>query len=316
MANSVWKRILMRYESGRATPVERFLVDVWFDLLQSSESDVSKPIDQESEKAIGERIYKRIHSSITPAKPKYDRIVRWGSAAAVLLMLSSSLFYLFQQPKPMDITYLTQSSAQGQVRKIVLPDSSEVWLNSRSKIRYQQHFTNTNREVTLVEGEAFFKVTHDANRPFQVLSDRTKTTVLGTQFVVSAYKDAARNAVQVKSGMVTVEAPDRTYSQLTAGNGVWIDKADQKSHFVNLNGVSFDPQQQKIFLENSSFEELAFRIEKQFGYRLTTASVRIKSQKYTGEIELNEHINTVLQRYCWINRCHYRVQGKEVQVYE
>ena len=54
--------------------------------------------------------------------------------------------------------------------KVVLDDSTEVWLNSESKLIYPEKFSDKERRV-IVKGEAYFKVAHEANRPFRVETD-------------------------------------------------------------------------------------------------------------------------------------------------
>lgn len=64
---------------------------------------------------------------------------------------------------------------------LTLPDGTKVWLNNLSEISFPDRFVGDTRLVEL-KGEAYFEVTHDANKPFMVKSDRMTTTVLGTSF--------------------------------------------------------------------------------------------------------------------------------------
>ena len=72
--------------------------------------------------------------------------------------------------------------------KIVLEDSTEVWLNSETQLIYPEKFAENERRV-IVKGEAFFKVAHESNRPFRVETDGQLVTVHGTQFNVKSYKE-------------------------------------------------------------------------------------------------------------------------------
>ncbi|MDP4251971.1 MAG: FecR family protein, partial [Bacteroidota bacterium] len=74
----------------------------------------------------------------------------------------------------------------GARTKLVLPDGTQVWLNSGSKLHYNNDFNTRLREVNL-EGEAFFDVVKDAAHPFIVHTSTINVKVLGTAFNVKSY---------------------------------------------------------------------------------------------------------------------------------
>ncbi len=92
----------------------------------------------------------------------------------------------------------------GKDIKIRLADGTEVWLNANSKLTYPTAFTGRERKVAL-QGEAFFKVAHDARHPFIVKAGDMQTRVLGTQFNVDA-SDAAHPHVSLVEGSVKVSS--------------------------------------------------------------------------------------------------------------
>lgn len=74
----------------------------------------------------------------------------------------------------------------GKLAKVVLPDGTEAYLYASSKLTYPLSFVGDTRDVVL-EGEAYFKVTHDASHPFIIHTDGAATRVLGTELNVRAY---------------------------------------------------------------------------------------------------------------------------------
>ena len=74
----------------------------------------------------------------------------------------------------------------GKLAKVVLPDGTEAYLYASSKLTYPSCFVGDTRDVVL-EGEAYFKVTHDASHPFIIHTDGAATRVLGTELNVRAY---------------------------------------------------------------------------------------------------------------------------------
>ena len=77
---------------------------------------------------------------------------------------------------------------KGGEYSLELPDGTVVWVNSESALRFPEKFTSNRREVFL-EGEAYFEVKKDANRPFYVHTEAGKVRVLGTAFNVCAYSN-------------------------------------------------------------------------------------------------------------------------------
>jgi len=97
-----------------------------------------------------------------------------------------------------DIVEITTAN---DVKVIYLPDSSLVFLNRNSKLVYNKNLNGEHRSVFL-EGESFFDVRPDADRPFCVYTVNTKTRVMGTSFNISAYPESGKTVVNVAHGKV------------------------------------------------------------------------------------------------------------------
>ncbi len=91
-----------------------------------------------------------------------------------------------------------------KIATITLSDSTKVWLNSSSSLRYPVAFNGNERDVE-IEGEAYFEVSHNAAMPFHVKRGETSVTVLGTHFNVNAYDDETSIKVTLLQGVVKVE---------------------------------------------------------------------------------------------------------------
>jgi transmembrane sensor len=98
------------------------------------------------------------------------------------------------------IRYPTYVSAIGEQRSLVLPDNSTVELNTNSAIRVR--FTDNERTVQLLRGQALFHVAKNPARPFLVHADDTRVRAVGTEFDV--YKKAGSTIVTVVEGRVAV----------------------------------------------------------------------------------------------------------------
>lgn len=93
--------------------------------------------------------------------------------------------------------------------QVNLPDGSIVWLNSASSMRYPVRFTGGERKVEIT-GEAYFEVSHDASKPFRVVSEKQTVEVLGTSFNVMAYGDEVSTSTTLIKGSVRVIGGDKS----------------------------------------------------------------------------------------------------------
>ncbi|MDR2148061.1 MAG: DUF4974 domain-containing protein [Tannerella sp.] len=139
-------------------------------------------------------------------RTKIFRFLRNAAAILFIPVLLSTLyiFYRSQKTHNENIPQIELTAAYGQVTKITLPDSSEVWLNSGSKISYPQRFTSGRRTVQL-EGEAFFKVQADKKRRFDVeIPNELTASAYGTEFNISAYAEDLQTEITLSKGNLTV----------------------------------------------------------------------------------------------------------------
>src|SRR5690606_26455782 len=109
--------------------------------------------------------------------------------------------------KPSQLELREYVNPNGKRAIITLPDSSKVTLDGGSVLYFPEEFSSHKRQVIL-KGEAFFEITSDAERPFEVLAKGTVTRVLGTSFNMKAYEEDDQLSVAVVTGKVRVETND------------------------------------------------------------------------------------------------------------
>ncbi|MDR2130410.1 MAG: FecR domain-containing protein [Odoribacteraceae bacterium] len=83
---------------------------------------------------------------------------------------------------------------------ITLPDSTRVWLNSETELRFPATFP-ADRRVVYLRGEAFFEVAPGGERPFRVELSAGEITVHGTRFNVTDYRDLPLSATLVEGSI-------------------------------------------------------------------------------------------------------------------
>ncbi|MBL1409016.1 FecR family protein [Sphingobacterium faecale] len=100
--------------------------------------------------------------------------------------------------------HATLKTPRGGQYQLTLADGTSVWLNAASSLKYPTSFGNAERVVEL-DGEAYFEVTHQPDKPFVVVSQGQRVKVLGTTFNISTYKENRSTITTLIHGRVEVE---------------------------------------------------------------------------------------------------------------
>lgn len=131
-----------------------------------------------------------------------------------------------------DETYLQVAVPAGKRAQIYLADQSKITLREQSKLIFPLQFAAHDRKV-LLEGEAYMQIARDENRTFRTQTQAMEVSVLGTEFLVSAYANNEEQSVVLVSGCVEVQsvsgekvtmAPNQKYAYHTATHRHTLDK--------------------------------------------------------------------------------------------
>ena len=220
----------------------------------------------------------------------WNRPVMKIAASLLLLFGLGALFFLLT---PENI--VKHQTADTERRHLMLPDSSEVWLNENSSLSYQQNFEK-GRAVEL-SGEAYFEVRHQDNNPFTVTTNSVKTTVLGTSFVVSDYYQNLLAEVVLTSGKLKVDELREQSNTvfLEPGTSAVLDRSSGrlvKTENTDPNLLAWKNRQLKF--ENTDVDEIEQVLERYFRIELSLANSQLRSCQFTGTF-VDPTIEEVLQ---------------------
>lgn len=160
--------------------------------------------------------YKKIHKQINNRVTLHRAYVVFQRIAAILLvplLISTIYLWTVQTKDTHSIMYQEVYAAHGTRSKIVLPDSSVVWLNSGTYMKYPQNFQE-NRELEL-KGEAYFQVQANPKNPFVVKTNLLDVMAVGTKFNVEAYPNDSLIAVSLIEGDVKIQKQEKPITYLT-----------------------------------------------------------------------------------------------------
>lgn len=211
-----------RFLTGRATEAdERRLLD-WLEnsdehrdrffelaaILTLHRTLASKELDSRRD-AMLHRLNARIDADEAMHRQiRHKRVVLWrriSFAAATAVAAVTTLFLHTVGSAPdAEPVYRTYTNTTGAVAELFLEDDTRVWLQNGTELRYAVDRTKGDRRVRL-NGEAYFRVTHDDERPFIVATEHLQVQVLGTTFNVRAVAGNPKTEVMLESGSVRLQ---------------------------------------------------------------------------------------------------------------
>lgn len=203
------KSILIKYFKGEASPEE---IGIILDWVNNSDANMKYFADMKFLWDIsGEMSHGDIKSLCSERKKAGIKVPYMVAAAVVSVLLVTNLIYLSSwkndkesgQFDPLTRTEdMTVYTHKGVVSRIVLPDSSIVWMNADTRISYPAVFGEHDRRVC-VSGEAYFEVRKDPSRPMTVVANKgIQVEVLGTTFLVRSYAEDGESEVVLFDGSV------------------------------------------------------------------------------------------------------------------
>jgi ferric-dicitrate binding protein FerR (iron transport regulator) len=228
-------------------------------------------------------------------QPFYKTSLFKAAAIIFLILFSNLMVYLIQEKsKPEQITSWQEIVVpRGNRMKVILPDSSTVWLNNETRFKYTSNF-NSNRVVEL-SGEAYFNVQHDSKRPFVVKIGDQQIKVLGTRFSVNAYPEDRMIETSLISGSVEFDTKlainGKSSFLLEPGNSLFYDKQNNTITQQKIQSSYYEYWENGMYaFKDESLESLSVKIKRIFNVEIVFEDDFLKNKTYTGTININDNI--------------------------
>lgn len=215
---------------------------------------------------------------------------------AALFLLLLGLSHLIIQFKQDDPLIQTIYAPVGQHVQISLADGTEVWLNSNSKLSFPTHFTQKTRKVVL-EGEGYFKVTHDKKRKFIVQTEKYNVKVLGTEFNVKAYSKDNVFETALIDGRVEVSSIDEEYKiQLLKNQKIYLKDEDLVLASIN-NYNSYLWKEGIIAFESKNIKDIFRELELFYdvSIRVTDTDNTLMNASFSGKFRTKDGVDHILR---------------------
>lgn len=295
------------HSSKHDNALKTFASDVW---EESALQQTCTDLEREQYKKEACRILQRVEHR---KRIWFCRVATYvaGTAAIVCLLWGSVKYWNYADEQ--SVFYIEAFTSYGERKHICLPDGTQLVLNSCSRIRYPNYFTQKERRVEL-EGEGYFRVQHNKKQPFIVDTQRFDVRVLGTCFNVKSYFSDEIVYVEVESGKVQVDLPE-AMMRLQAQERVLVNTVSgdyskgRDGHSVALW------RKGSLRFSSTPVRDVAKELERMYNCRITFAEGQEFNNLISGEHD-NKNLEAVLQSIEYTSGIRYKKEGNQVLLYK
>lgn len=219
------------------------------------------------------------------------------AVAASLALVGGLMFMLGKDSVPEPPLYLRSVTApMGKEVKMDLADGTSVWLNSGSTLTVNPESSNGERRVTL-RGEGYFKVAHDPEHPFVVLTGGPAIKVLGTEFNVKSFPEkGVWSAALMKGSIAILNSKEEEVLRVAPGtltslvNGKLVSSVMNPDNYLWKEGI--------MFFDDQPMSDIFKRLADYYDITFDTSACHNLSKHYTGKfrtVDGYDHIMRVLK---------------------
>ena len=316
--------LLNRFYRGETSAEEETMLHRAFENGEISEKDLEgyykeqwNAAGKDMDPTQQENIYDKVISALEnkEGRPKklhraFTRILAYAACIAIGVLCTWSAM----APAPeQDLSKLYSIiTEKGQKTTVILPDGTTVWLNSGSRLSYDMSYDYKDRNVTL-EGEGYFEVAEDQEKPFTVHLDNYSVTALGTSFNISAYHEDNRVTTTLVEGKIRVRS-NGIDTQLTENQSITYDKT--RKEYVKENDVQsyvsgLWRNNELAVSPGTTLKELTVILERNYNIQFEFQDESIKKYKFEGVIK-NSQLTNVLELISLSAPVGYSIRGNKV----
>ncbi|MGC4235301.1 MAG: FecR domain-containing protein [Niabella sp.] len=265
------------------------------------------------------------------------RVVKWmrrvAAAAAVILAIGTCIFWLGQRTPKNALVQLIVTEKDSK-SSLILPDGSTVWVNAETKLSLGKNFGTNSREVYL-DGEAYFDVIKDENRPFIVHTRSLDIKVLGTAFDVRAYQKEQHTETSLFRGRVEVllKGKNRKTLVLQPHEKIVVQN-EQASEQREIGKRELLPEiailriepnvadsgfletqwmRRNISFDHQPLKEIIPMLEKWYEVRIIVNNSSLLGKRFSAKIE-KESLEEVLESFRLSSGIRYRIDNRKGEV--
>ncbi|UOB17902.1 FecR family protein [Abyssalbus ytuae] len=302
----ILEHLIKKYLNNNINEDEKKLLDnfVRHAYKNTSWNDYITGNKEESEN----KILDRINNTLSNNRVKKLNYIRYSAVAVLILFFGVAVLF-----NGSSVFTKNKIVATGiEIDTLKLTDGSIVYLSPNTNIEFPLRFGNKKREVTLLKGNAFFKIARDTGKPFIIKSKDITTKVLGTSFNISLKQHTSE--VSVATGKVNVSVQHQNVDLTPNEQAVFslVNKSLTKN--IIDNHFIFSWYNKDFEFENSALEEVTALLEYKFGIAFVFEDEKLKQERLTVFIDKKDNLKTLLTQLNYITQLKFEKKENEISV--
>ena len=299
--------IIIRYLENRCSEEDFVLINEWMKESDENAGELFRmeeiyqlgkfPFEEENlvvraERRLGRRLEQENQKKQEVFKLR--SVLRYAAAIVGVIVLAAGLAYWFRNKAE---ELVVASAAHGQVREMLLPDGTKVWLNQSSVLKYPRAFEGKERHVYL-DGEAYFEVSKNPKKPFRVKANGVTIRVLGTHFNVNAYAADSLVETTLLEGSVSVSNNANGKQMILKPNetAIYRKSTGILSMHINANAQNEISWREGVLSFNDiSMGEIARQLSHHFNVTIQIKSEQLRNYKLNARFKQNETLEEILE---------------------
>ena len=299
--------IIIRYLENRCSEEDFVLINEWMKESDENAGELFRmeeiyqlgkfPFEEENlvvraERRLGRRLEQENQKKQEVFKLR--SVLRYAAAIVGVMVLAAGLAYWFRNKAE---ELVVASAGPGQVREMLLPDGTKVWLNQSSVLKYPRAFEGKERHVYL-DGEAYFEVSKNPKKPFRVKANGVTIRVLGTHFNVNAYAADSLVETTLLEGSVSVSNNANGKQMILKPNetAIYRKSTGILSMHINANAQNEISWREGVLSFNDiSMGEIARQLSHHFNVTIQIKSEQLRNYKLNARFKQNETLEEILE---------------------
>jgi ferric-dicitrate binding protein FerR (iron transport regulator) len=324
------EELLQRFRNNECTPEEIGLLKQW--ITQLDLSDESTVLSPEQLDAVKTRMHQQLMNerAVVPERHRLPVRRRLLVAASWLVLAVSTitLWYVTRPATPgsngnKPLLTVIENNHAG-IRRITLPDGSQVWLNRYSRLEFDPKQFNRAKRLVKLSGEGFFEVVslplalptgREGKVPFIVQTGSLRTRVLGTAFNIEAYDQESEVRVSLVHGKVALDdtATDQT-TELSPNHMVRYSKQTQSWEVLPVAAANVTLWTQGYLVFNEvPLQEALERVENRYHIHIEYDPALLQHKRITANFR-NTTWPTVLTNILFVHNLQYKKAGEKILI--
>jgi ferric-dicitrate binding protein FerR (iron transport regulator) len=286
------QKTLLRYFIGESSKEEKEDIHLWLESDETNRKrfirerirfDASLIVDENEVSVKHKRTGRKLRIVFNALKV----------ASVIMLLVFSSYFYSNYRIKELGNTMQNIYAPPGSRAEVKLSEGSSVWLNSNSTLKYPGFFRY--ERVVELNGEGFFDISKDTEKPFIINTSKYNLQVLGTRFNIESYDNSPVFEVALFTGKVKLfkSNADSDTIFLDAGETATLIGDELVVSVTNYNLYKW--KDGILVIEDESFGEIMALFEKYYDIKIEIKTDNVKMLGYSGKFRVVDGIDHALR---------------------